>query len=91
MTFPLQASIKKWARRSAGLLFALAVGLFVAFTVISSRERAAAIGFGEPYDSIGSPYAWFIPVAGVAFLASGVAIAVYFGMAFATRLNRPRQ
>lgn len=73
------------------MLFVLAVGFFVAFMMISSHERAAAIAFGEPYDSMASQYAWFIPVAGIAFLGGGVAIGVYFGIPFAIRLIRPRQ
>jgi hypothetical protein len=91
MTLPLQATVKKWALRSAGLLFALAIGLFFAFVIISSREQAEAARFGEPYDSIGSSYRWFVVVASFAVIGATVAIAVYCMIAFSSRFNRRHQ
>jgi hypothetical protein len=88
MTFSREATVKMWALKSAGLLFALAVALFIAFSVLSAREEVDAIRSGDPYDSIGSSYLWLVPTATAAFVGAALAIAIYFGLACRAKLTR---
>jgi hypothetical protein len=91
MTFSLQATVKKWALRSAGLLFASALTFFISFCVLSYHEEAEAFRVGEPYDSIGSSYLWLVAVAVFAAIGSASALIIYFSTAFAARLTRQSQ
>jgi hypothetical protein len=49
--FPTQATVKKWALRSSGILLALALISFIAFGVISYHEEAESVLIDEPDDS----------------------------------------
>ena len=85
MTLSSQATVRKWALRSAGLLFVLAVILFVVFCILSYREEAEALRVHEPYDSIVSSYLRLVVVSTFAGIGSAIAITIYIGTGFVTR------
>jgi hypothetical protein len=73
--------------RSAVVLLASALALFVAFCVLSYHEEAEAFRLGETYDSIASSYSSLMVVAIFALICAIVAAVVYFGTVLAGRRN----
>jgi len=87
MTFPNEATVKKWALRGAAFLFASAIVLFIAFGVLSYREEVEAFDFGYPHDSITSAYLGLLIVAIYAAFGAVVATGIYFGATFVARFR----
>ena len=88
MNTPDVATVKKWALRSAGVLLALALSLWIVFGFITYREEEESLRAGEPYVAITSSYV-VLAMGGVyAGFGAAAAMVIYAGARFASKFRK---